>query len=72
MQNYKNSAILSPTVMDFLREATFYNGIVLFIEDDNLNINSKSEKLLLRSTLLYSLSAFFKLSVYETWCILNS
>lgn len=64
--------ILAPRVMDYLRVVFLYKGNVLFVEDDNININSKPSKLVLRTTLLFCLTHFFKCSVYETWTLINS
>ena len=64
--------ILAPRVMDYLRVVFLYKGNVLFVEDDNININSKPSKLVLRTTLLFCLTHFFKCSVYEPWTLINS
>jgi hypothetical protein len=64
--------ILAPKIMDYMKEVFLYRGKILFIEDDNININSKPEKLVLRTTLLFCLTHFFKCSVYETWTLVNS
>jgi hypothetical protein len=58
--------------MDYLREVFLYRGRILFIEDDNINVNSKPEKLVIRTSLIFSLTHFFKCSVYETWTLVNS
>lgn len=59
-------------IMDYLREVFLYRGRILFIEDDNINVNSKPEKLVVRAALIFSLTHFFKCSVYETWTLVNS
>ena len=64
--------ILAPKIMDFMREVFLYRGNMIFVEDDNISINSKQDKLVLRTTLLFCLTYFFKCSIYETWTLINS
>ena len=58
--------------MDFMRIVFYYRGNILFVEDDNISINSKPAKLVLRTALLFCLTHFFKCSIYETWTLINS
>eukprot|EP01016_Furgasonia_blochmanni_P056845 TRINITY_DN9760_c0_g2_i1.p1 TRINITY_DN9760_c0_g2~~TRINITY_DN9760_c0_g2_i1.p1 ORF type:complete len:399 (+),score=86.92 TRINITY_DN9760_c0_g2_i1:61-1197(+) len=67
-----NPAIYTPMITDYLKEVFLYRGMALFVEDDNININSRPEKLLIRGALLFTLTCFFKFSVYETWTLINS
>lgn len=64
--------LIASRVMDFLREVFLYRGNLLIIEDDNLSVNSKPDKLVLRTALLFCLTYFFRCSVYETWTLINS
>lgn len=64
--------ILAPQMMDYLRVVFLFKGNILFVEDDNISINSKPSKLVLRTALLFCLTHFFKCSVYETWALVNS
>ena len=64
--------IFAPKLMDYLRVLFLHKGNVLFVEDDNISINSKPAKLVLRTTLLFCLTHVFKCSVYETWTLINS
>jgi hypothetical protein len=63
---------LAPKVMDYLREIFLYRGKVCFIEDDDITLTSEVDKLMLRNTLLFCLTYFFKCSVFETWTLINS
>lgn len=63
---------LSPKVMDYLREIFLFRGKILFVEDNEVNMCSPLEKLLMRNILLFCLTYFFKCSAYETLTMLNS
>jgi hypothetical protein len=63
---------LSTKILDFLKEIFLYRGKVAFVENNDLNEISKNSKVLLRMSLLYCLSYFFKCSVFETLNLLNS
>ena len=63
---------LAPKIMDYLREIFLYRGKVLFLEDDNVSTHFNSQRLILRTNLLFCLTYFFKCSVYETWTLINS
>lgn len=63
---------LSIKILDFLKEIFLYRGKVAFVENNDLNDISKNSKVILRVSLLYCLSYFFKSSVYETLNLLNS
>ncbi|KAL4475130.1 hypothetical protein ABPG74_001826 [Tetrahymena malaccensis] len=63
---------LSPKVMDYLREIFLFRGKILFVEDNEINIYSPIDKLLLRNILIFCLTYFFKCSAYETLTLINS
>jgi hypothetical protein len=61
-----------PTILDYLREAFLYRGKVIFVEEDNVNINSDGSLFLIRNLILFALTYYFKSSVYETLALVNS
>lgn len=54
---------LAPRISDFLREVLLLKGRLLFINDESNYATN---------LLIYTLSYWFRCSVYETWCLINT
>jgi hypothetical protein len=54
---------LAPKISDFLREVLLLKGRLLFINDETNYATN---------LLIYTLSYWFRCSVYETWCLINT
>jgi hypothetical protein len=54
---------LAPKISDLLREVLLLKGRLLFINDDTNYATN---------LLIYTLSYWFRCSVYETWCLINT
>lgn len=54
---------LAPKISDLLREVLLLKGRLLFINDETNYATN---------LLIYTLSYWFRCSVYETWCLINT
>lgn len=54
---------LAPKISDMLREVLLLKGRLLFINDETNYATN---------LLIYTLSYWFRCSVYETWCLINT